>query len=330
MMNRKNFAFINVVCFVIGLTFIPAQSPALEKIPPVEIVHGSVGGTWAMIAGTIADLVNSMYEGHPVSSIPGAGGVGNVSRVGEGKSDIGLSYAPFLKAGVNGLEPYKKKYSNLRAVGGLVSNQLHILVSEDLGIKSIAEIKAKKMAVKIGTGPVGSTEEFTLMLVLKLEGISADDIKKWGGRIDLQGTQQRVDGWKDRHMDMINFFINAPAGSVTELMMVRPGKIFSLTESMRKKLAEEWGYEPTTIAANSYPKQPSSVDTVGLPIVMITTDKASESLIYNLTKVVAENKERLKGAHPAFKDWEPKVMVHGLGIQFHPGAMRYYKEKGWL
>ena len=91
---------------------------------------------------------------------------------------------------------------------------------------------------------MGSTEQFTMMLVLKLEGLSADDIRKWGGRIDLQGTAQRVDGWNDRHMDMINFFINAPAASVTELMTTRPGKILSLSENIQKKLAEDWGYVP--------------------------------------------------------------------------------------
>ena len=330
MMKRKNFAFISVVCFVIGLTFIPAQSPALEKIPPVEIVHGSVGGTWQTISGTIADLINTLYDGHPVSSIPGAGGVGNVSRLGEWKSDIGMSYAPFLKAGVNGMDPYKKKYPELRSIGALISNQMHIVVTEESGIKTIADIKARKIGVKIGTGPMGSTEEFTMMLVLKYEGISQGDIKSWGGRIDLQGTAQRVDAWSDRHIDMINFFINAPAASVTELMTVRPGKVLSLPESIRKKLAEDWGYVLSPIPANSYPKQTAAVDTVGLPIILFTTDKVSESFVYNMTKVIAENKERLKGAHPAFKDWEPKSMVNGLAIQVHPGALKYYKEKGWM
>jgi hypothetical protein len=69
---------------------------------------------------------------------------------------------------------------------------------------------------------------------------------------------------------------------------------------------------------------------VGLPIILFTTDKVSESFVYNMTKVIAENKERLKGAHPAFKDWEPKSMVNGLAIQVHPGALKYYKEKGWM
>jgi hypothetical protein len=327
-MKIRNRLRVVLIGAVIVLT--AGLASAGEKIPPLEIVHGSVGGTWQMISGTIADLLNSMYEGRPVSSIPGAGGVGNVSRVGEGKSEIGMSYAPFLKAGVTGVDPYKRKYENLRAVGSLISNQSHILVSEDLGISSIADLKAKKKGVKIGTGPVGSTEEFTMMLALKYEGISAADIRQWGGRIDLQGTEQRTNGWKDRHMDMINFFINAPAGSVTELMTIRPGIILSLSGAMRKRMADEWGYVPMEIGANSYPKQASVVRTVGLPIVLITTDKASESLIYNLTKVVAENKERLIGAHPAFKQWDPKGMISGLGIQLHPGAAKYYKEKGWM
>ena len=329
-MDKKGCRFAGLVGVICGLLVMPVQPSALEKIAPVEIVHGSVGGTWTQISGVIADLLNSMYDGHPVSSIPGAGGVGNVSRVGEEKSDMGLSYAPFLKAGANGIEPYKKKYPNLRAVGSLISNQSHILVAEERGIRSIEDIKSKRMGVKIGTGPMGSTEQFTMMLVLKLEGLSADDIRKWGGRIDLQGTAQRVDGWNDRHMDMINFFINAPAASVTELMTTRPGKILSLSENIQKKLAEDWGYVPSVIPANSYPKQSSSVDTVGLPIILFTNDKASESLIYNLTKVIAENKERMKGGHQAFKDWEPKGMASGLAIPLHPGALKYYKEKGWL
>jgi TRAP transporter TAXI family solute receptor len=315
---------------LLTVLLLQSQPLALEKIPPVEIVHGSVGGTWTQISGTIADLTNQFYDGHPVSSIPGAGGVGNVSRLGEGKSDIGLGYGPFLKAGINGLDPYKKKYANLRAVAALISNQSHILATEESGIKTIADIKARKFGAKIGTGVMGSTEQFTLMLAFQADGITADDIKKWGGRIDLQGTAQRTDAWNDKHMDIINFFINAPAASVTELMTTRPGKILSLSEATRKKLSEDWGYVGSVIPANSYPKQTEAVATVGLPIILFATDKASESFIYNMTKAVAENKERMMGAHPAFKEWEPKDMVKGLTIQVHPGALKYYKEKGWM
>lgn len=329
-MKRKGALLAGLICLSSGLTFLPGQPQALEKIPPIEIVHGSVGGTWQQISGTIADLVNKFYDGHPVSSIPGAGGVGNVSRIGEEKSDIALSYAPFLKAGMNGLDPYKRKYATLKAVASLISNQSHILATEESGIRSFQDIKTRKFGVKIGTGPMGSTEQFTMVLALQAEGISPEDIKKWGGRIDLQGTAQRTDSWNDRHMDMINFFINAPAASVTQLMTTRPGKILSMTESTRKKLAGDWGYVPSIIPANSYPKQTAAVETVGLSIIVFTTEKASESLIYNLTKAIAENKERLIGAHPAFKGWEPRGMVTGLAIPVHPGALKYYKEKGWM
>lgn len=329
-MNTKRFMLAVSICLFFGLAFTPVQLSALEKIPPLEFVHGSVGGPWTQISGTITDLVNKFYDGHPVSSIPGAGGVGNVSRLGEAKSDIGLSYAPFLKAGVNGLDPYKKKYPMLRAIASLIYSHSQILATGESGVKSIADIKTKKFGAKIGTGVPGSTEQFTLLLSLQNEGISADDIKKWGGRIDLMGTTQRTDGWNDRHMDIINFFMTCPGPAITELMTARPGNILGLTEGTRKKMGDEWGYIPTVIPANTYPNQTAAVETVGLPIIVFVTDKISESFAYNLTKTIVENKERLTAANPDFKNWDPKGTVKGLTIPVHPGALKYYKEKGLM
>jgi uncharacterized protein len=329
-MNMKRFILAVSIGLFFALAFTPVQLSALEKIPPLEFVHGSVGGPWTQISGTITDLVNKFYDGRPVSSIPGAGGVGNVSRLGEAKSDIGLSYAPFLKAGVNGLDPYKKKYPQLRAIASLIYSHSQILATGDSGIKSFADLKAKKFGAKIGTGVPGSTEQFTLMLSLQNEGITADDIKKWGGRIDFMGTTQRTDGWSDRHMDIINFFMTCPGSAITELMTDRPGNILGLTESTRKKMSDEWGYIPTVIPANSYPNQPAAVETVGLPIIVFVTDKISDSFAYNLAKTIIENKERLTAANPDFKNWDPKGAVKGLTIPVHPGALKYYKEKGLM
>jgi hypothetical protein len=84
------------------------------------------------------------------------------------------------------------------------------------------------------------------------------------------------------------------------------------------------------ILADRYPNQHEDVRTVGMPYVVFTTTELDADIVYNLTRVIAENRERLVAAHSAFQDWEPDDMLHGVGIAFHEGAERYYRERGWI
>ena len=331
-MNRLT-KIIGVSALALGLAgafAMPSQAAKKHKL--VQFTSGSPTGGWFPVASAMAELTNALYDGHPISVVTGAGGVGNPKRVVSGESDLGVSYGPFLKlATQGGNELYKKAAPKLRAIAGMTANKLHIVMQDVGGAGNLSQIKAKKPKMRVATGPVGSTELFSLGEVFKFYGMSFKDFDSWGGRVDRLNTSGRTDAWKNRQADLVNFFINDPAAKVIELMSGRSGsKLLSIEDNVRDALVKEWGMIKFAIPANSYPNQSAPVETVGMPYVYFASTDLSAGLVYDLTKTIAENKERLAKTHSSFKTWEAKNMPFGLGIELHEGAKRYYKERGWI
>jgi len=302
---------------------------AQERIDGVEFISGSPTGGWFPVASMVAEVVNANYEGQPTSVVPGAGGVGNPLRVGTGQSDIGISYGPFLKlATEGGNDLYSEAFPQLRAIAGMTANALHVVTTGDTTFESMA---MDKPSMAVATGPTGSTEVFALGEVFGAYDITYDDIAEWGGSVQQLNTSGRSDGWSNRQFDLVNFFINPPASQVIQLMSNRPdSRIMSISDEVAQGLIDEWGMLKVTIPAGTYPNQDEDVTTVGMPYVYFATTDLDEDYVYNLTKAIAENKERLVATHASFGKWEPEGMPQGLGIALHPGAERYYRERGWI
>lgn len=311
------------------------QAPARaqdKQHDAVQFMTGSATGTWFATGAMVAELTNANYEGQPISVVPGAGGVGNPLAVGSGQTDIAISYAPFLKLAREGHnEMYEGEgHPELRAIFAGTANKLHIILDPTSEISDLASIPEKKPALRIATGPRGSTELFSMNETLAEFGVTRQDILDWGGRFDLIGSSERADAWNNHQADMVNFFINNPAAAVIELMSGRKAKLISLSDRVRDALGEKWGFQKFTIPAGDYPNQDEPVQTVGLPFVVFASTNLDDELVYDLTKAVAENKDRMAQSHSAFKDWKPEEMAQGLGIPIHDGAARYYKERGWI
>ena len=308
-------------------TDVSAQS---KKSGLLVFSSGSPTGTWFPTAAAIADMTNAMYEGQPISVVPGAGGVGNPKRVGTGQADIGFSYGPFLKLGIEGgNEMYSDAMPELRAIAAMTPNKLHLVMDPDK-LVDLSQLPQQKPKLRVGTGPVGSTELFSLTELFKFYGFTFDDVEAWGGRVDRMNTGGRTDGWKNRQLDIAQFFINNPAARVIELMSGRPAVLVSLKDDAREALGKEWGFLKFTIPANDYPGQDKPVETIGIPFAAFATTKLSADLVYDMTKAIAENHDRMIATHSAFKGWKPEDMPKGLGVEIHEGAKRYYQERGWI
>lgn len=312
--------------------FPPEASAQQKKHKPVQFITGSATATWFATGAMIAELTNAKYEGQPVSVVPGPGGVGNPPIVTGGQSDIGISYGPFLVLAIQGNNDMYKGAGTpeLRAIAAGTGNKLHLVLDPESKLTDLSQLKTLKPKLRIATGPRGSTELFSIEEVLREYGVSRKDIESWGGRFDLVGSSERADAWNNRQADLVNFFINNPAGAVTELMSGRKAIMPNIDKSVRDALVKKWGFMETTIPANDYPNQPKQVETIGLPFVIFASTRLDAELVYDMTKAIAENKDRMARSHVAFKEWNPEDMPVGLGIQMHDGAARYYKERGWI
>jgi TRAP transporter TAXI family solute receptor len=263
--------------------------------------------------------------------VPGAGGIGNPTRIFKGDADIGVSYALFLSMARDGEYPYTEKHTNLRALFSLTSNTFHMLVDDSIEAKYFEDIVEKKIGLKLGTAFLGDSDYFVLEKIFGELGVTMDVLEAWGGSMQLVGTSERVAIWQDRHINALHSNIEYPAAAITEAMASRKGKLLGLTEPIRDMMVKKYGFVKTEIPPGTYPNQDYSVPTIMMPMVLFTTADAPMEAIYLITKVVAESEERFKAAYGAFKTWEPEGMVvEGLGIQIHEGALKYYRERGWV
>jgi TRAP-type uncharacterized transport system substrate-binding protein len=104
----------------------------------------------------------------------------------------------------------------------------------------------------------------------------------------------------------------------------------SVSNDVRSELQARWGVKALSIVANTYPTQEEVVETAGLEFGLFATADVSSELVYALVKTIAENKAYLESVHVGFKTWEPRDMPLNLGVPRHPGAIRYYRERGWI
>lgn len=310
-----------------------AELKTLDKAVQLKIASLDVGSSWYVYAATIADVFRKNLPTNSVIDVlPYAGGVGNPKLVNNGEADLGLTFSVNGKWALEGNVAYDKKLTKLAALaGGFDQYYVGIVSTKKSGITSIAQIKEKKMPVRLMTVQVGSQGEFATRQVLEAYGISYDDIKKWGGSVNHTSFDVVQSAMKDGKADMFIQVITAGHPAVSEMALTTELNFVSLDKDAVEKLSK-FGNAPATIPANTFKGQDAPVQTVGFSTVVFVNSEMPENVAYALTKALNENKPALEQGHKALKvfnpekAWEPAK----VGMPLHPGAIRYYKEKGWM
>lgn len=191
--------------------------------PPVSMTTADPTGSWLPTGAAVADLTNAKFKGQPISVTPGAGALGNVARVATGRSDLGLSYGPFLKLATQGGNEVNEGegYTNLRAIMAFTAYPLHILVDDDVGVASLDELKDKYSDLRIVTGQTGSSNFFIFNTALECYGITFDEVEGAGGAVSQTNWAGMSDAWKNRQINIMSMIYTPPHPSVEGLMGVR-------------------------------------------------------------------------------------------------------------
>ena len=99
---------------------------------------------------------------------------------------------------------------------------------------------------------------------------------------------------------------------------------------LRKALADRWGFRPVVVEPGSYPNQDYAIDTVALPSILFTVDEVDDRVVYAITRALYENQDYMKNIHPGFEHWDPRDLPDEVDVPYHPGAVRYYRERGLM
>ena len=296
-----------------------AKKPAL-----IQICGATSGGTYFLLANAIAQMVNTKLPADFKASAQSTAGTPVIIRLLENKeADFGFGQAGVAKDALSGTGGFDKKYTNIASVTYVYPNVMQIPVLKESKIKSFADFKGKSFAV----GASGSATELNSRDLAKVYGL--DYLQKKEFKPEFASEAQSVELMKNRQADGANLIAGIGAASVTDLMSSGKYELISISDD---KLAELNKINPAyfkfIIPANTYPNQPTAVQTFAVANYIFARKDLPEDLVYKFTTAIYENSADLVATHKAAKDIKKENAVNGMTVPLHPGAAKYLKEIG--
>ncbi len=290
-----------------------------------RIGTGGTAGTYYPVGGMIANVVSQ--PGKIVATAQASSGsVGNVNGIAGGAVEAGFSQADVATWAQKGTGIYEGKPNvpGLRLIANLYPESVHVVVKKGSGIKSVADLKGKRVALD----EPGSGTLVNARAILAAYGVSEKDIKP-----EYIKPNQAGDKMKDGSLDAFFFTGGAPAGAIAELASAGGGiDILPIdgpqAEALRKSSPF---FAPDTIAAETY-RGVGQVNTLAVGAQLVTSDKIAADTVYEITKALYGEaaQKQLANGHAKGKYITKENAVRSAGIPFHPGAERFYKEAGLL
>jgi len=302
-------------------------------------VAGGMGGGWYTVAGGFARLVNEKEPKITIKVIPG-GGVANPMALSQGNADIAWGVGYVDKAAFNGTAPiYNKSYTAISAFAGtLAVDYYHFIAAKETGVTTFEQFVAKVKKgekVKVAAPMAGTSELVMWNFVLGHYGLSFDAIKKSGGSVTQAIYGDMTSLYKDRHVDYAFTCVGLPAAIITEMSIGRPSVLVAISDECIDYCANTYGTVALAsglckIPAGTYSAIPNDVQTLCHSTELLVSPKMPDAVVYALTKILCENKPFLVQLGGGYKVFDPKAAASTVQVPLHPGALKYYKEVGYI
>ncbi|MBF7083665.1 TAXI family TRAP transporter solute-binding subunit [Desulfallas sp. Bu1-1] len=302
------------------------------KNSPMQAVHasGPIGSGWYPISVLITDIWMENMDGLNVSVIEGAG-VSNLKAVDGGVDAVtGLTFSSDFADALAGRGAFEgNKLENVMALGTIYPTMWNIAVLESSPIKSVEDIVGKHLF----PGEPGFSSEQATKRILEAYGITYDDIKAAGGKISFGGYSDGANMLKDGIVDVCVAGGAPNVVAFSEVDATKPIRLLPLPEDILKKIDEKgYGYNVSMkIPAGTYKNQKEDVPCLTTMGLIIVNKNLDDDYVYQLTKSLWENVDRIKKEQPARGKWMDAESAYKNipdPSTIHPGALRYYKEIG--
>ncbi|MGW8182364.1 MAG: TAXI family TRAP transporter solute-binding subunit [Burkholderiales bacterium] len=299
---------------------------ALAQQKYITIGTGGVTGVYYPAGGAICRLVNKNRKQHGIRcSVESTGGsVFNINTIKAGELDMGVAQSDVQFNAVKGRKQFKEPFVELRAVFSLHPEPVTVVVRKEANIKTFADLKGKKFNVgNPGSGTRASLDE--------LIGAMGWTIKDFALASELKADEHGP-ALCDGKIDGFFYLVGHPSANIQDPTTVCGAKLISVTGPAVDKLVKANPYYAyATIPAGLYPNNPQETHTYGVLATVVSSTRTSPDTVYQVVKAVFDNFSDFKKLHPAFQVLKPENMIKdGLSAPLHDGAVKYYKEKGWM
>ncbi|WP_460273678.1 TAXI family TRAP transporter solute-binding subunit [Celeribacter sp. ULVN23_4] len=294
----------------------------------VTIGTGGVTGVYYPTGGAICRLVNKNRKETGVRcSVESTGGsVYNINTIREGELEFGVAQSDWQYHAYNGTSKFEEQgpFEDLRAVFSLHPEPFTVVARADSGIKDFADLKGKRVNI----GNPGSGARGTMEVLMGALGWTTDDFAL---ATELKPAEQSA-ALCDNQVDAFVFTVGHPSGTIQEATTACDAVLVNVTgPEVDTLIADNPYYRSATVPGGMYRGSDEDVTTFGVGATLVTSAAVSEDAVYAVVSAVFDNFEDFKSLHPAFANLKPEEMISaGLSAPLHPGALKYYKEKGWI
>ncbi len=284
----------------------------------ITLMTGPQGGVWVPLGGQLKSMWEKAIPGMTVTATPGAG-IANVRGVDEGKAQVGFGNSSTTVDGLAGNAPYPKKITKVCQMANLYPQYFQVVALADAKVNTFADFKGKSVV----TQPKGNTGELLTNLTLTLNGLSYQSLSK----INYQSYTDAVSMMKDGHAQIFTLGTTIPASSVMDLASARDINLVPVDDKTMNELRKKNpGYQKLIVKAGTYPKQTKDVPQIGYSAHLVVSCDLPEQTVYTMTKAVAAGVGDMATVNKAMAGLTPKDMAADIGVPFHPGAAKFYKE----
>jgi len=287
----------------------------------IRVMTGPQGGVWVPLGGQFKDIWERAIPGLKVSTLPGAG-IANVRAIEEGKAEVGFANTISTADAVAGTgePPLDKKHTKVCNVATLYPQYFQVVVPADSGITKVADVRSKGFATQVK----GNTGEAIARHVLKVSGLTYNDVRA----SFTNSYTDSVEQVKDNRAQMFALGTGIPASSVMDLASAREVRVLDLTSLYEDMKKLNPAYKLVTIPKGTYPKQDRDVQTIGYYTHVIASCALSEDTVYKMTASFMPNKAAMGAIYKDVEKLTPQIMAQDIGVPFHKGAAKWFKEQG--
>jgi uncharacterized protein len=289
----------------------------------INVLTGGTSGVYYPLGVSLTQIYGKVLPDAKTSVQATKASAENLNLLQAGRGEVAFALGDTLNEAWKGNEEagFKTKLDKLRAIGAIYPNYIHFLASADSGIKTLADLKGKRVSV----GAPKSGTELNSRDILKAAGLSYKDF----ARVEYLGYAESVELIKNRQLDATLLSSGLGVAAVRDLATAVKIVVIPIPAEVVTKIGEA-AYTTGTIPANTYNGQTTDVTTVTVQNFLVTHEGVPTDTVYKMTRAMFENQDAMIAAHAAAKAIRKETAAKGSPVPLHPGAEKYYREAGLL
>ncbi|MGN6304357.1 MAG: TAXI family TRAP transporter solute-binding subunit [Mesorhizobium sp.] len=317
MLHVRKIVAVGTMALSLGLGSLSAKADEF-----INVLTGGTSGVYYPLGVALSEIYGKNIPGAHAQVQATKASVENLNLLQQGKGEIAFALGDSVKLAAEGNEEagFPGKLDKLRGIAAIYPNYIQIVASKESGIKTLADLKGKSLSV----GAPASGTELNARAIFAAAGLKYEDL----GKVEYLPFGDSVELMKNRQLDATLQSSGLGVASIRDLATSVPINVVAVPAEDVAKIGAP--YIAAVIPKGTYEGQDEDVQTAAVGNFLVSHSGVSDETAYQMTKLLFENLDKLAAAHAAAKGIDPAKAIEGMPIPLHPGAERYYKEKGLI